>query len=69
MKPRVIYQTLCEASNLDAAVAALAAEELSSVAQYLSKLKPTGGVPAQVWGMVSARLGSMAKPERKGCMP
>lgn len=51
-----IYQELCSAGNLDTAVQALASEEVTAVAEYLSKLKRRGGIPAQVWGLVSARL-------------
>lgn len=52
-----IFQRICKSASLDKAVAALTAAELSAVAEYLSDLKPTGGIPAQVFGMVSARLG------------
>ena len=65
MSARTIYQGLCEASNLDGAVKALPVTDLTAVAKYLSDLRPTGGVPAQVWGMVSARLSAEAKPNRR----
>jgi hypothetical protein len=48
---------LCESRNLDAAVARVPREALAELAEYLSGLRPTGGIPAQIFGMVSARLG------------
>ena len=56
MSGRDIYHNLCAATNLDAAVSLLSREDLAEAAQYLSELKPTGGVPAQIFGMISARL-------------
>jgi hypothetical protein len=53
---RDIYRAICEAANLDAAVSLLSRDDLAEVAEYLSDLSPAGGVPSQVWGMVSARL-------------
>jgi hypothetical protein len=53
---REIYRKVCEAESLDAAVSQLTREELAELAEYLSDLRPAGGVPSQVWGMVSAAL-------------
>ena len=53
---RQLYQHVCEAESLDAAVSRLTREELAEVAEYLSDLRPAGGVPSQVFGMVSAAL-------------
>lgn len=64
MKPRAIYQKLCEASNLDAAVALLTGEELTAVAEYIAKLKRGGGVPAQIFGVISAKLGTSSPSEK-----
>jgi hypothetical protein len=58
MSGEAIYQKLCTARNLDAAVSRLSCGELAEVAETLSKMNPTGGVPAQVFGMVAARLGA-----------
>ena len=58
MNPREIYQRLSEAANLDAAVAALSPSALTGVAAYISGLPRGGGVPAQIFGVVSAKLGS-----------
>ena len=58
-----IYQRLCRARNLDAAVSRLSCEELAEVALTLSGMSPTGGVPAQIFGMISARL---AAGDRRG---
>lgn len=52
-----VFQRICKSASLDAAVARLSAAELAEVAEYLSGLGAAGGVPAQVFGMVSARLG------------
>lgn len=57
MKPKELYQRLCKASNLDAAVSAMTADELAAVAEYISGLPRGGGIPAQIFGAVSARLG------------
>jgi hypothetical protein len=51
-----IYRALCEAGNLDTAVEALSPEDLTAVAEYLAKRPRRGGVPAQVWGLVSSKL-------------
>jgi hypothetical protein len=59
MKPRAIYQKLCEACNLDAAVDALTGEELTAVAAYIAGLKRGGGVPAQIFGVISAKLATI----------
>lgn len=56
MKGAKIFQRICKCASLDNAVSALTDAELSAVAEYLSDLRPTGGIPAQVFGMVSARL-------------
>lgn len=60
-----IYAEICAASNLDAAVSRLTRGELAELAVHLSGLRPTGGVPAQVFGMVSARLDAAGR-RRKG---
>lgn len=64
MSPREIYQSLCEASNLDAAVLALTNEQLTAAAQYVAGLKPRGGLPAQVWGVISKALDAAPRPSR-----
>lgn len=58
---REIYRELCEARALDAAVAQLSRDALAEVAEYLADLAPAGGVPSQVWGVVSARISAGAK--------
>jgi hypothetical protein len=60
-----LYQGLCRARSLDAAVARMGREDLAEVAVYLSGIKPTGGVPAQIMGMVSARLGETEPKKRR----
>lgn len=62
-----IYREICKASNLDFAVQWLTPEELVAVAEYLSKVGAKGGIPAQVMGLVSGRLGKVAekKPKRR----
>ncbi len=60
MKPRALYQRLCETSNLDAAVKLLTADELTKVAAYVAGLKPSGGLPAQVWGVIQQALNPTA---------
>lgn len=62
---RAIYQQLCEAKSLDAAVSRLSRDQLAEVAAFLGELKPAGGVPAQVWGAVSARLAPVPKPKAR----
>lgn len=57
MKPADIYQKLCSAADLDAAIFALAPAELTAVAEHISRLPRGGGIPAQIFGAVSARLG------------
>ena len=61
MKPREIYQMLCEAGDLRAAVRGLPCEELTAVAGYLSKLK-NKGIAAQVWGEVQEALDQEVEP-------
>lgn len=56
--PREIYRKLCESNNLDAAVSRLSCDDLAAVAQYIAKLKPSGGLPSQVWGSVQQALDS-----------
>lgn len=56
MKPRAIYQKLCEASDLDKAVKDLSPAELTKVAEYVAGLRPRGGLPAQVWGVIQQAL-------------
>ena len=65
MSGEAIYHSICAATNLDAAVSRLSRGELAEAAQYLSGLKPTGGVPAQIFGMVSARLSAPPRKARK----
>lgn len=60
-KPRELYRMLCEASNLDAAVGELSVRELTQVAEYITRLKGDGGLPAQVWGVVSQALNALTK--------
>ena len=62
MKPAKIYQRLCEASDLDAAVKALSHGELTKVAEYVASLSPSGGLPAQVWGVIQKALNPAMKP-------
>jgi len=59
-KPRAIYQELCEAPDLSAAVAALPCEELTTVAEHMAKLK-NRGIAAQVWGVIQEALEKAAK--------
>lgn len=56
-----LYSTICKAASLDTAIANLTDAELVELAEYLSNMKPKGGIPAQVFGMVTARLNSMGK--------
>jgi hypothetical protein len=62
-----IYRRICRARNLDEAVRALTTEDLVAVAEYLAGVGADGGIPAQVMGMVSARLNQAAtrKPKRR----
>ncbi|MBK1884115.1 hypothetical protein JIN85_16970 [Luteolibacter pohnpeiensis] len=69
MSGRSLYKQVCEASNLDAAVSQLNRDELAELAEYISKLKPRGGVPAQVSGMVAARISDSAKPKARKANP
>lgn len=55
MNPRALYQQLCEAPDLAAAVAALSCDELTGVAGYVAKLK-SRGIAAQVWGVIQEAL-------------
>lgn len=64
MSGEEIYHSLCQARSLDAAVSRLSREDLAAVATHLSSLHPSGGVPAQVWGMISARLGEVRPSKR-----
>jgi hypothetical protein len=61
MNGREIYRTLCEASNLDAAVAELSAKDLTAVAEYVAGLKQGGGLPAQVWGVIQQAMNPKKK--------
>lgn len=56
MTGQTIYMRLCGASDLDAAVSQLSREDLAAVAEYISEMEPAGGVPAQVFGVVTAKL-------------
>lgn len=56
-----LYSKICKAASLDAAIENLSDAELTELAEYLSNMKPKGGIPAQVFGMVTARLNSMEK--------
>lgn len=57
--PRAIYQELCEAPDLSAAVDALPCDELTAVAGYMAKLK-NRGIAAQVWGVIQDALEKQA---------
>jgi hypothetical protein len=61
MSGEAIYREICQASDLDAAVSRLDRDALAEVAEYLSGLEPRGGVPSQVFGVVSAKLSKGAK--------
>ena len=63
MTGRELYRKICEAGNLDGEVSRLTRDELAAVTEFLADLQPAGGVPSQVWGMVSARL--VPQAERK----
>ena len=65
MSGEQIYNSLCKASDLDAAVSRLSREDLATVAEYISDQEPFGGVPAQVFGVVTAKL-NPPKRKRKG---
>lgn len=65
MSAAKLYQRVCKAASLDAAVAKLSEGELTDLAEYLSGLEPTGGIPAQVFGMVTARLGGGKRKEKE----
>ena len=56
MSGREIYHRICEAASIDAEVSRMSRAELAEVAEYLADIDPTGGVPSQIWGAVSARL-------------
>ena len=56
MTGRDLYRRICEGENLDAEVSRLTRDDLAEVAEFLADLQPAGGVPSQVWGLVSARL-------------
>ena len=62
---KAIYQRLCAARSLDAAVSRLTCGELAAVAETLAGMQPTGGVPAQIFGMIAARLGASADRTKK----
>lgn len=65
MSGREIYHLVCADTNLDAAVSRLSREDLAEAAQYLSDIGPTGGVPAQIFGMISARLSAPIKRRKE----
>lgn len=56
MKGRDLYHRICDADSIDAEVSRMSRDELAEVAEYLADIGARGGVPAQVWGAVSARL-------------
>ena len=56
MKPRELYRQLCEAANLDQAIADMTDEELIAVAEYITGLKTRTGIAAMVWGSISQAL-------------
>ena len=60
-----IYQRICRSGNLDSAVSKLEAGELTELAEYLAGMGVKGGIPAQVMGMVSARLSEPAAGNSK----
>lgn len=64
MSGRELYHRICEADSIDAEVARLSREDLAEVAEYLADMDPQGGVPAQIWGAVSARLAPRRKTSR-----
>lgn len=55
MSGRKIYQQICEAPDLAAAVSRLSCEELAAAAQYVATLKGRG-ISAQVWGVIQDAL-------------
>lgn len=65
MNAREIYHRICEADSIDAEVSRLSRAELAEVAEYLADSGAKGGVPAQIWGAVCARLSPRQK-RRKG---
>ena len=66
MSARELFHRICEADSIDAEVSRLSRAELAEVAEYLADLSPSGGVPAQIWGAVAARLAPRQKtPGRK----
>lgn len=65
MNGEQIYHSLCKARSLDAAVSRLSRAQLAEVAAHLGGMHPSGGVPAQVWGMVAARLSTPPKTARR----
>ena len=65
MTGEAIYMALCGASDLDQAVSRLDREELAEVAEYISNLRPRGGVPSQVFGVVSAKLSKNSKRKKR----
>jgi hypothetical protein len=64
MNARELYHRICEADSVDAEVSQLSREDLAAVAEYLADMDPQGGVPAQIWGAVAARLAPRRKTSR-----
>lgn len=59
MKPSTLYQRLCNAPDLDAAAARLSLAELAAVAEYIATLPKGGGVPAQIGGVITAKINEL----------
>lgn len=59
MKPAKLYQRLCSAPDLDAAAATLSITELAAVAEYIASLPRGGGVPAQIGGVITAKINEL----------
>jgi hypothetical protein len=66
MNGEKIYRRICDADSIDAAVARLSRDALAAVAEHLAAMGAKGGIPAQIWGVVSARLSAPSPaPKRK----
>lgn len=60
-----LFQRVCKAKSLDEAVRSLSQADLGELAEYLSELKPEGGIPSQVFGMVTAALGKAPRKAKE----
>lgn len=56
MKPATLYRRLCDAPDLDAAASKLSIDDLTKVAEHIEKLPKGGGVPAQIGGVITAKI-------------